>query len=198
MSDLALMTDVYGRNIAFLDSVFRLREMSKGFAKQFDCQPAELIGADFTHLFGPSHEIELLGQCFAVQGKGKGMFCELVVVRRQRLRQVLRVVVRAARGGLVASVHPSAQPHAGFMLTAPKARLLEQVAEGRSVDQIAAEFDVGPRSVENRIAAMLEQFGVTNPVSAVSKAYSWGLLDPSLWPPRVVAGQGGHSLLLSA
>lgn len=189
---------MHGRNIAFLDSAFQLREVSAGFAKQFDCLPAELAGGDFPRLFGPDHEMVLLGQCLSLQGKADGVFCEYVGVRRQRLHQMLRVVVRAARGVLVASVHPSAQPHAGFTLNAPNVRLLEQIAEGRTVEQIAADLDMNPQSIQNRVSAVLAQFGVTSRLSAVSKAYAWGVLDPSVWPPRVVAAHGGRAWLASA
>lgn len=191
------MVGMHGRNIAFLDSVFQLREVTTGFAKQFGCLPSELVGADFPCLFGNDHEMVLLGQCLSLQGKGDGVFCEHVGVRRARSRQVLRVVVRAVQGALVACVHPSAQPHAGFTLSATHARMLEWIAEGRTVDQIAADLDVSPQSVQNRIAAVLERFGVTSRLSAVSKAHAWGVLDPSVWPPRVVAGLGGRSWLVT-
>lgn len=196
MTGMGLMAGLHGRNIAFLDDAFQLREASAGFAKQFGCVPSELTGVDFTRLFGLEHEMVLLGQCLALQSRGDGAFCEHVGVRRTGLRQTLRVVVRATGPSvLVASVHPSAQPHAGFTLNVPNARLLERVAEGRTVEQIAADLDVGLRSVRDRLAGVLEQFGVTSRLSAVSKAYAWGVLDPSVWPPRVVAGQAGRSPL---
>lgn len=189
MTGLDLMAGMHGRNIAFLDSAFQMREVSAGFAKQFDYLPAELVGVDFTRMFGSDHEMVLLGLCLSLQSKGNGVCCEHVGVSRARLRREFRVVVRAARGVLVASVHPSGQPHAGFTLSASGARLLERVAEGWTDDQIADDLDVNPHSVRNLVGAVLAQFGATSRLSAVSRAYAWGVLDPSVWPPRVVAGQ---------
>ncbi|PWK85539.1 DNA-binding CsgD family transcriptional regulator [Lentzea atacamensis] len=186
MTGQDLMAGMHCRNIAFLDSAFQLREVSVGFAKQFDCRPADLVGTDFTCMFGPDHEMVLLGLCLSLQRTGDGVFREHLVVRRGRVRQVLGVVVRAVQGGFVASAHPSARPHAGFTLSAANARILERVAEGRTADQIAADLDIGEQSARNRIAAVLAQFGETSQSSALSKAYAWGVLDPSVWPPRVV------------
>ncbi|WP_156213650.1 helix-turn-helix transcriptional regulator [Lentzea aerocolonigenes] len=187
MTGQDLMAGMHGRNIAFLDSAFQLREVSAGFAQQFDAWPEDLAGVDFTCLFGPEHEMVLLGLCLSLQSRGDGAFREHVGVRRGRFRQVLGVVVRATRGVLVASAHPSPRPHAGFTLSAPNARVLERVAEGWTADQIATDLDIGVVSARNLVAAVLAQFGATSELSAVSKAYAWGVLDPSVWPPRVVA-----------
>jgi DNA-binding CsgD family transcriptional regulator len=193
MTGRDLMAGMHGRNIAFLDSAFQLREVSAGFARQFDCRPEDMAGADFTGLFGPDHEMALLGLCLSLQSRGDGAFREHLGVRRGRSRRMLSVVVRAAQGVLVASVHPSARPHAGFTLSASNARILERVAEGRTVDQIAADLDIGEQTAHNRVAAVLEEFDTTSKVSAVSKAYAWGVLDPSVWPPRVVSARGGRA-----
>jgi DNA-binding CsgD family transcriptional regulator len=190
MTGQDLMAGMHGRNIAFLDGAFRLREVSAGFARQFDARPEDLADADFTCLFGSEHEMVLLGLCLSLQGRGDGAFREHVGVRRGKFRQVLSVVVRATRGVLVASVHPSARPHTGFTLSASNARILERVAEGWTVDQIATDLDIGVVSARNLVAAVLAQFGVTSELSAVSKAYAWGVLDPSVWPPRAVVAPG--------
>jgi DNA-binding CsgD family transcriptional regulator len=188
MPGLDLMAGVHGRNITLLDSTFQLREVSTGFAAQFRCAAGDLVGADFTRLFGHDAEMVLLGQCLSLQTNGDGVFSEQLVVRRQRSHHALRVVVRAAHGVLAASVHPFVEPRADFSLSAWNARILEWVAEGWTVEQIAAEIDVSPHDARYRIASLLELFGVTSRLSAVSKAYSWGVLDPSLWPPRAAAG----------
>jgi hypothetical protein len=193
MTGQDLMAGVHGRNIAFLDGAFQLREVSAGFARQFACLPEDLAGADFTRLFGSGHEMVLLGLCLSLQGKGEGVFREHVDVRWTRTRQVLSVVVRAAQGVLLASVHPTTRPDAGFTLSAPHARVLERVAEGWTVDQIAADLDIGTQAARKRVDAVVEQFGVASRMSAVSKAYGWGVLDPSVWPPRVVATRGAQS-----
>jgi DNA-binding CsgD family transcriptional regulator len=175
MPGLDLMAGVHGRNITLLDSTFQLREVSAGFAAQFCCAAGDLVGADFTRLFGHDAEMVLLGQCLALQTNGDGVFSE-------------QLVVRAGHGVLVASVHPFVEPRADFSLSAWNARILEWVAEGWTVEQIAAEIDVSPHAARYRIASLLELFGVTSRLSAVSKAYSWGVLDPNVWPPRAAAG----------
>ena len=188
MSILDAATGVGGRNLASLDDTFQLCEVSSGFAAQFCCAPGDLVGAEFTRLFGSEAEVMLLGQCLSLHAKGDGAFCEHLSVRRQRMRQLMRVVVRADGGVLVAAVHPWAQPHAGFTLSRPNARILERLAEGWTVEQIAAGIEMTTGSVQHRMATLLSLFDATSGPSAVSTAYLWGVLDPVVWPPRVAHG----------
>lgn len=188
MSIPAATTGAGGRNLASLDDAFQLCEVSEGFAAQFRCAPGDLVGAEFTRLFGSETEVMLLGRCLSLHAKGDGAFCEHFSVRRQRMRQLLRVEVRADGGALVAAVHPSAQPHTGFTLSRSNARILERIAEGWTVEQVAAGIEMTTQSVRYRMAALLKLFEASCGRSAVSKAYLWGVLDPVAWPPRVAHG----------
>jgi hypothetical protein len=188
MSILDALPGTGGRNLASLDDAFQLCEVSAGFAAQFRCASDDLVGAEFVRLFGSEAEVLLLGHCLSLQTKGDGFFCEHLSVRRQRMRQLLRVVVHAQGGALVAAVHPSAQPHPGFTLSSSNARILERIAEGWTVEQVAAGVEMSTRSVRHRMATLLNLLEAGSGPSAISNAYLWGVLDPVAWPPRVAHG----------
>jgi hypothetical protein len=184
---LSLMSGVHGRNIAFLDNSLQLREISAGFAARFSCSPGELVGADFTALFGVEAEVELLGHCLGVLSSG-GAFCDNITVGGRRARQALRVIVRLLNGVLVASVHPAVQLTHAISLDETNVRILESVADGRIAGDVASTLGIADQAVHHRLAALVTLFGAGSLEQMVSRAYSWGVLDPTTWPPRVAAG----------
>ncbi|MCP2242645.1 hypothetical protein [Lentzea aerocolonigenes] len=193
MSILDAVPETSGRNLASLDDSFQLCEVTEGFADQFCCACDDLVGAEFVRLFGSEAEVLLLAQCLSLQAKGEGFFREHLSVRRQRMRQLLKVVVHADGGALVAAVQPSGQPHTGFTLSRSNARILERIAEGWTVEQVAAGIEMTTRSVRYRMTTLLTLLEAGSGPSAISNAYLWGVLDPVAWPPRVAHGVVGQS-----
>ncbi|MEM6669954.1 MAG: LuxR C-terminal-related transcriptional regulator [Pseudomonadota bacterium] len=68
-------------------------------------------------------------------------------------------------------------------LTAKLRDVLEQLAEGRGVKQIAYDLGVAERTVENRIQRIKEKLGVRSRDQAVAKAAQLGIIEP----PNILA-----------
>lgn len=63
-------------------------------------------------------------------------------------------------------------------LTGKLIAVLEQLAEGRGVKQIAYDLGVAERTVENRIQRIKEKLGVRSRDQAVAKAAQLGIIEP--------------------
>jgi PAS domain S-box-containing protein len=78
------------------------------------------------------------------------------------------------------------------MLTAPEAAVLQRLAAGSTLQQIATELKLSRRGVDYRVAKLRHKlrFDGTSTMPAtiaalIARAYAIGLLQRGTWPPRV-------------
>ena len=78
------------------------------------------------------------------------------------------------------------------MLTAPEAAVLQRLAAGATLQQIATELKLSRRGVYYRVAKLRHKlrFDGTSTLPAtiaavIARAYAIGLLQRGTWPPRV-------------
>ena len=62
-------------------------------------------------------------------------------------------------------------------LTEREIEILEYVALGLTVKQVASRLGLSPRTVETHLAKLYRKLGVRNRVQALSRAASLGLID---------------------
>jgi DNA-binding CsgD family transcriptional regulator len=186
--------------IAILDPGLRLLEMNEFFLSHFGERASASRVRPFCDLLHPS-----IRQRFTRQ------FSQLTEGRRARVTE--RVVClnaqatsfRAELTGIAAfseANHASAivllfKPerdlgddrvtvHAGKMLSALDARILEGIAAGLGTIQLARKLYLSRQGVEYHVSAMLRRFRVSNRAALVSKAYSTGIFSVGTWPPRAL------------
>jgi DNA-binding NarL/FixJ family response regulator len=92
------------------------------------------------------------------------------VFTRDQERAALSVLGRLARQTREAS---GAKAH----LTERELEILELVALGMSVKQVASRLRLSPRTVETHLAKLYRKLGAANRVQALSRAASLGLID---------------------
>jgi PAS domain S-box-containing protein len=76
--------------------------------------------------------------------------------------------------------------------TPPEAAVLELLAAGRTIQQIASEVGLSRRGVDYRVGRLRHKLRLDGPdgcpataAGLVARAYTLGLLRPQHWPPRV-------------
>ncbi|GHD52807.1 LuxR C-terminal-related transcriptional regulator [Streptomyces galbus] len=80
----------------------------------------------------------------------------------------------------------SAVAHAGPLLSALDAQVLEGVARGESTVQLASRLYLSRQGIEYRIGQMLRRFDTPNRPALVSRAHALGMFAAGQWPPRVL------------
>ena len=73
------------------------------------------------------------------------------------------------------------------ILTPRESLVLELVAEGFSTRQIAGTLFVSEQAITYHVGNLLSKFACENRAGLVSRAFIFGYLDPSAWPPRLAA-----------
>lgn len=84
--------------------------------------------------------------------------------------------------------------HQARVLNTRQVEILEHLATGASTSRIAAALYLSPQTVSYHITQMLGQFQVESRTGLVARAYHYGVLDVTHWPPRVnpQAGRSHH------
>lgn len=88
--------------------------------------------------------------------------------------------IRAAAAGRT-SFSPStirAVRSSGTLPTPRELQVIEQLAEGRSTDEVAATLGIGPRTVESHLRSLFDRFGVLSRTELVSRAIREGWIRP--------------------
>jgi PAS domain S-box-containing protein len=121
---------------------------------------------------------------------------------RQRPARFTVTLVRSTRGapamalGLAVPLAPEndtvAVP-ARSVPSAGEAAVLERLAAGASLQQIASDLGMSRRGVDYRITRLRHKLRAdgpggapTNSAALIARAYALGILHPAVWPPRVV------------
>ena len=170
------------------------------FCRQFGWDPGELDGRNFLEVVHPrsgsrlkrdliqqleSPASRLTQRVLGVGPYGSMFHCQVVAVGvRDGFGRIATIIVlvkpEKATGG--AGPAPAGRDR---MLSKVDARIVEGIAAGDSSQQIAGRLYLSRQAVEYHVCAMLRQFEVGNRAALVSKAYSSGVLEPGIWPPRV-------------
>jgi DNA-binding NarL/FixJ family response regulator len=76
--------------------------------------------------------------------------------------------------------------------SAGEAAVLERLAAGASLQQIATDLGMSRRGVDYRITRLRHKLRAdgpggapTNSAALIARAYALGILHPAVWPPRV-------------
>jgi DNA-binding CsgD family transcriptional regulator len=73
----------------------------------------------------------------------------------------------------------------GLVLTTRQAEILEHLATGARTNSIAEALFLSRQAVSYHITQMLTQFEAESRTGLVARAYHFGVLDATRWPPRV-------------
>jgi len=182
-------------NLAVLDA-------NADFCRQFGWDPRALDGHSFLDVVHPgsggrlkrdlarhleSPASRLVERVLGVASCGAMFHCQVVAVGvRDGFGRVVMIIalVKAEKATGDAGVVPAARTR---KLSKVDARILEGIAAGDSSQRIAGRLYLSRQAVEYHVCTMLRQFGVGKRAALVSKAYSLGVLEPGVWPPRVAA-----------
>src|SRR4051812_40178536 len=120
---------------------------------------------------------------------------------RQRPARVTVTLVRSTRGapamalGLAVPLAPENETVAVPARSVPsagEAAVLERLAAGASLQQIASDLGMSRRGVDYRITRLRHKLRAdgpggapTNSAALIARAYALGILHPAVWPPRV-------------
>jgi PAS domain S-box-containing protein len=135
----------------------------------------------------------------------RGRYDLTVTVRssdgRQRPARLTVTLVRSTRGvpamalGLAVPLAPENETVAVPARSVPsagEAAVLERLAAGASLQQIASDLGMSRRGVDYRITRLRHKLRAdgpggapTNSAALIARAYALGILHPAVWPPRV-------------
>jgi PAS domain S-box-containing protein len=120
---------------------------------------------------------------------------------RQRPARFTATLVRGAGGapamglGLAVPLAPETETVAVPARSVPsagEAAVLERLAAGASLQQIATDLGMSRRGVDYRITRLRHKLRAdgpggapTNSAALIARAYALGILHPAVWPPRV-------------
>lgn len=98
----------------------------------------------------------------------------------------------------LATPYPAEQPPARSgrvrgVMTAPETAVLERLAAGESLAEIADDLGLTRRGVDYRVSQLRRKLRADGPggvpataTALVARAYALGIMHPSAWPPRVI------------
>ncbi|MFC0599823.1 helix-turn-helix transcriptional regulator [Streptomyces palmae] len=72
------------------------------------------------------------------------------------------------------------------VLTRVDARILEGIAAGQSTLRLASRLHFSRQNIDYRVTGLMRRFEVPNRTALVSRAFSTGMLDAGIWPPKVI------------
>lgn len=175
-------------------------DANEDFCRQFGWDPDELDGRSFLDVMHPgsggrlkrdlirhleSPASRLVQRVLGVGPCGSMFHCQVVAVGvRDGFGRVVMIIalVKPEKATAGAGVVPAGRTR---MLSKVDARILEGIAAGDSSQRIAGRLYLSRQAVEYHVCTMLRQFDVAKRAALVSKAYSLGVLEPGIWPPRV-------------
>ncbi|QFU88932.1 LuxR C-terminal-related transcriptional regulator [Amycolatopsis sp. YIM 10] len=186
-----------------LDSALRIQQANQEFFRQFGMASADVCGRGFTELVHPSMQQALRRQ-FAglVEGKRHRFAAHVVLVRAGGVAFPATLTGVAVRGGapevgggttILVMMRPAqGAADAGVVTNRKKilsemdARILEGIAAGFSTIPLASRLYLSRQGVEYHVSGLLRKLKVPNRAALVSRAYSMGVLNVGIWPPKVV------------
>lgn len=172
------------------------------FCRQFGWDPRALDGRSFLDVMHPGsgsrlrrdlvRQLEgpgsrLVQRVLGVGPSGAMFHCQVVAVGvRDGFGRIVMIIalVKPEKATGDAGVVPAGR---GTTLSKLDARILEGIAAGDSSQRIAGRLYLSRQAVEYHVCTMLRKFDVAKRAALVSKAYSLGVLEPGIWPPRVAA-----------
>ncbi|KJK46294.1 hypothetical protein UK23_23990 [Lentzea aerocolonigenes] len=170
-------------NIAFLDENLVVREANDEFVRYFAATAREVVGQPFAALFHPTSQRMIRFRCDQLVDGGGGRFTQGATIASRGPGRRVQVSVLSYRRLLAARVSTYAPgPVAAGEF---HALLLEALAEGGELAGIAERLSCGQDVVGSHLDALMRAFGAGNRTALVARAYSAGVLDARVWPPRV-------------
>jgi len=173
-------------NVAFLDENLVVREANDEFVRYFAGAARDVVGQPFAALFHPRSQRMIRFRCDQLVDAGGGRFTQGVTISSRGTEQRVQVTVLAYRRVLAARVSTYvAWPDEPAAADEFHVLLLEALAEGRELADIAERLSCGPDMVSGHLDVLMRAFGAGNRTALVARAYSTGVLDARVWPPRV-------------
>ncbi|MDQ1014233.1 LuxR C-terminal-related transcriptional regulator [Streptomyces afghaniensis] len=185
--------------IANLDLEFRITEVNRSFAHQFDLSPGQGEGKDFCELLHPSVQGKLKNELIRLVDGQSSRFADHLVALGAKdavfRGEMTGIAVRSGVGRvgrILVLVDPEESDSGPQIANARRklfspmhARILEGVASGESTVQLATKLFLSRGGVEYHVSSLLRKMKVTNRPALISKSYSLGVFAVGQWPPRV-------------
>ncbi|GGL19620.1 helix-turn-helix transcriptional regulator [Mangrovihabitans endophyticus] len=196
-----LHTDGPGVCMAHLDRTLAIRHANTEFFRRFGETSAQLCGRRFADLIHPSVQAPVMRN-FArlLEGKHHRFASRVIAVRPgdEPLTGTLTGV--AVQGGapdatgVLVLMRPADQQTVADtavigrkkILSKIDAKILEGIAAGLSTIPLASRLYLSRQGVEYHVSGLLRKLKVPNRAALVSRAYSMGVLNVGVWPPKVV------------
>jgi DNA-binding CsgD family transcriptional regulator len=176
-------------NVAFLDENLVVREANDEFVRYFAGTAREVVGQPFAALFHPTSRRMVRFRCDQLVDAGGGRFTQGVTISSPGRERRVQMTVLSYRRLLAARVSTYvAWPDGPAAADEFHVLLLEALAEGTEGDElagIAERLSCGQDVVGSHLDALMRAFGAGNRTALVARAYSTGVLDARVWPPRV-------------
>ncbi len=176
-------------NIAFLDENLVVREVNDEFVRYFAGSAREVVGQPFAALFHPTSQRMIRFRCDQLVDAGGGRFAQGATISSRDPERRVQVTVLSYRRVLAARVSTYvAWPDGPAAADEFHVLLLEALAEGAEDEElagIAERLSCGQDVVGSHLDALMRAFGAGNRTALVARAYSTGVLDAHVWPPRV-------------
>lgn len=179
-------------NLALLDENLVVSEANEEFVRYFADSAREVVGQPFAGLFHPRSQRMIRLWCDQLVDADSGRFTQGATISSRRPERRVQVTVLAFRRVLAARVSTYvAWPDGQATTDEFHALLLEALAEGEATAGIAERLSCGESMVRSHLDLLMRAFGVASRTALVARAYSAGVLQARVWPPRV----GGHAIL---
>ncbi|GID94513.1 LuxR C-terminal-related transcriptional regulator [Amorphoplanes digitatis] len=201
LADAFRATEGPGVCMAHLDRALAIRHANPEFFRRFGETSAELCGRRFSELIHPSVRTPMMRN-FArlLEGKHHRFASRVIAVRlgAEPLTGTLTGV--AVQGGapdatgvlvLMRTIGHEADAESAVIgrkkiLSKIDAKILEGIAAGLSTIPLAARLYLSRQGVEYHVSGLLRKLQVPNRAALVSRAYSMGVLNVGVWPPKVI------------
>jgi DNA-binding NarL/FixJ family response regulator len=95
------------------------------------------------------------------------------VLKNGPIDDLMRAIRTAAAGGMSFSVRPADR----VVLSRRELEVARLVVEGRSNDEIAADLQISPKTVESHLRRMFDRHGITSRTELATRALREGWLD---------------------
>lgn len=179
-------------NLAFLDENLVVREANDEFVRYFADTARDVVGQPFAGLFHPRSQRMVRLRCDQLVDAAGGRFTQGATISSRGPDRRVQVTVLAFRRVLAARVSTFVAWPVGQAATDEfHALLLEaladagEAAEGDEIARIAERLSCGESMVRSHLDVLMRAFGVAGRTALVARAYSAGVLQARVWPPRV-------------
>jgi len=193
--------DEPGICMAHLDRTLSIRHANPEFFRRFGETSEQLCGRRFAELIHPSVQAPIMRNFSRLlEGKHQRFASQLIAVcpGDEPITGTLTGV--AVQGGapdatgVLVLMRPSSQETISEsaligrkkILSKIDAKILEGIAAGLSTIPLASRLYLSRQGVEYHVSGLLRKLKVPNRAALVSRAYSMGVLNVGVWPPKVV------------